>query len=276
MKCYYHNDADGKCAGAIVKKKFPQDSIDFIAMQYKDKVKIEDIETGEDIYIVDFSFKPDVMNEILNVTQSIVWIDHHKTAFEYEKGYKQNVLGIRQPDVSACVLAWEYFFDDDPPYAVTLIGDFDTWKFKHERTMEFRYGLESFSHGPESEIWNGMLRTDYECNQIKAIGEAIIRFRDNICKDFQGFGYKTRFEGWGAFVQNLYMFGSLAFGEMIMDYPICISFVHDGKQYTVGLYTVSDDIDVSEIAKKYGGGGHKGAAGFVCKELPFTIIPDDA
>ncbi len=73
---------------------------------------------------------------------------------------------------------------------------------------------------------------------------------------------------------NLHMFGSLAFNELMFDYPICIGFVYDGKQYTVGLY--SREIDVSEIAKKYDGGGHKGAAGFVCKELPFKIKKPDA
>jgi nanoRNase/pAp phosphatase (c-di-AMP/oligoRNAs hydrolase) len=43
--------------------------------------------------------------------------------------------------------------------------------------------------------------------------------------------------------------------------------VLDGSQYTVSLY--SETIDVSVIAKKHGGGGHKGAAGFVCPKLPF-------
>lgn len=270
MKCYYHNDADGKCAGAILDTAVNED-IDFIAMQYKDEVKIEDIEVGEDIYILDFSFKPEVMNKILEITQNIIWIDHHKTAFEYEKGYKQNVLGIRQAEKSACELTWEYLYDEYPPPSVSLIGDFDTWKFKLEKSMEFKYGLDSWDHSPESEIWSKLLDKDYDCKDMKDNGEAIIRFRDVICKDFRSFGYETRFEGWLAFVQNLYMFGSLAFGELMMDYPICISFVFDGENYTVGLYSSDEDIDVSEIAKKHGGGGHKGAAGFVCKELPFIV-----
>ena len=44
-------------------------------------------------------------------------------------------------------------------------------------------------------------------------------------------------------------------------------FSFDGDKWTVSLYSTS--VDVSEIAKKYGGGGHKGASGFHCKELPF-------
>jgi len=39
--------------------------------------------------------------------------------------------------------------------------------------------------------------------------------------------------------------------------------------WTVSLYSTRDDVDCSVIAKSFGGGGHKGAAGFQCDELPF-------
>ena len=69
------------------------------------------------------------------------------------------------------------------------------------------------------------------------------------------------------------MFGSEAFGEKFKQYPLCLSFVYMGNKWTVGLY--SETIDVSVIAKKYGGGGHTGAAGFVCDTLPFKKEVDD-
>jgi nanoRNase/pAp phosphatase (c-di-AMP/oligoRNAs hydrolase) len=37
------------------------------------------------------------------------------------------------------------------------------------------------------------------------------------------------------------------------------------------MYTDKEGVHVGNIAKKYGGGGHPGAAGFICKELPFNI-----
>lgn len=40
-----------------------------------------------------------------------------------------------------------------------------------------------------------------------------------------------------------------------------------GDLFKVSMY--SEFVDVSEIAVKYGGGGHKGASGFQCTELPF-------
>ena len=51
-----------------------------------------------------------------------------------------------------------------------------------------------------------------------------------------------------------------------------LSFIWRKGQWTVSLYSTKSDIDVSIIAKNYGGGGHKGASGFQCKELPFKLI----
>ena len=48
-----------------------------------------------------------------------------------------------------------------------------------------------------------------------------------------------------------------------------IVFVYNGDKWKVSLYTKKDDIDVSIIAQKYGGGGHKKASGFRCDKLPF-------
>jgi nanoRNase/pAp phosphatase (c-di-AMP/oligoRNAs hydrolase) len=47
-------------------------------------------------------------------------------------------------------------------------------------------------------------------------------------------------------------------------------FCFDGKQWTYSMYTLKD-INVSEIAKKYGGGGHKKAAGFQSDKLLITM-----
>ena len=52
-----------------------------------------------------------------------------------------------------------------------------------------------------------------------------------------------------------------------------ITFSTNGKQWRVSLYQDGrPDVDCSVIAKKYGGGGHKGAAGFECVTLPFKIV----
>jgi len=88
MICYHHNDLDGRCAAAIVLKKYPECKMREI--NYKDNPDfLEEVQENELVYIVDFSFKPDKMQELLAVTQAkrIHWGDHHNTARDYVYRY---------------------------------------------------------------------------------------------------------------------------------------------------------------------------------------------
>lgn len=51
--------------------------------------------------------------------------------------------------------------------------------------------------------------------------------------------------------------------------PVGIVWFRDRDMFQVSLRSVGD-FDVSTIAKQYGGGGHKNAAGFRCKVLPWA------
>ncbi len=124
---------------------------------------------------------------------------------------------------------------------------------------------------PKSPLWNFVFdESDYHgfSKRVCEQGRVCLAFRDSFCKDYaDSYGFETLFEGQKAFAMGIYMFGSEAFGKRLKQYPLCLSFVYDGIQWTVGLY--SENIDVGKIARKHGGGGHTGAAGFVCKKLPF-------
>ena len=56
------------------------------------------------------------------------------------------------------------------------------------------------------------------------------------------------------------------------DFAMIWYYDHDDRMVKVSLRAFHDHIDVSEIAKKYGGGGHKKAAGFT---LPGDAHVDD-
>ena len=57
-------------------------------------------------------------------------------------------------------------------------------------------------------------------------------------------------------------FSSLAFGDNIDKYDICICYLNSGDNIKVSLYSNKDYIDCSKLCKSFGGGGHKSAAGF--------------
>ena len=55
--------------------------------------------------------------------------------------------------------------------------------------------------------------------------------------------------------------------------PFAATFFYDGEGYVFSLRSDDNGLDVSEIAKQYGGGGHKHAAGFKLKSWLNTSIP---
>ncbi len=268
MKCYHHNDLDGRCAGAIVYQEYP--NCEMIEVDYKDAIDIEAIGPQERIFIVDFSFKPEVMKKVLERTRNVTWIDHHKTAMEYN--YEVDLAGIRTTKYSGCELTWQCLrpLGQKVPEAVLLIGDYDTWTFRYKhKTRLFHTGLGIHNTNPKDSIWLSLLEREDRIQSIIAEGKICDRYLNQFTAGYRSsFGYETDFHGHRCYAMNLYKLGSPAFGKRFKEYAICISFAFDGEQWTVGLY--SDKVDVGHLAKQHGGGGHTGAAGFVCITLPFS------
>jgi len=268
--CFHHNDSDGHAAAAVVVRKYGK-NIGLVEMDY-DKAEdydFSDVPKDATVIIVDFSFKPEKMAELQKITQNITWIDHHKTMFDAPYNTK-DMPGIRSDEGSGCYLAWIHFFPDlDIPKAIALVSDYDTWTNKIPDSMAFAEACRTIE-SPKSELWEKMLDND-ESSVLGMIekGKIILEYREAFCVGYsKDYGFECTFEGKKCFALNIYAWGSEAFGQRMNDYDICISFVFNGSQYQIGLYSAKD-IDVGEIAKKHGGGGHKGAAGFIVDDLPF-------
>jgi oligoribonuclease NrnB/cAMP/cGMP phosphodiesterase (DHH superfamily) len=282
MKCFYHDDMDGKCAGAIVHKFYKVDrdytkemgeECEFLRINYKDEFPFDDIKPGETIVIVDFSLqKEGEFQKLLAITENVIWIDHHKTAIE--KHGDLNVRGIRRDGTAGCELTWEFFYPNIAvPPVVKLLGDYDVWAFKYgEDTNKLQTGIRLYKTSPTSEEWLRWLDPKYHPAKELEKGQISLKYRDNYYAGLvKSWSFFTEFEGHKVIACNAGSVSSQLFDSVSEDYDIMMPFVFDGKQWTVSLYT-KKDIDVSEIAKKYGGGGHKKAAGFQCKELPFRKV----
>ena len=301
MKCFYHNDADGKCAGFWVHYRTRlaphTGSMDFIEMSYEKPFPMDTILPDEQIYIVDYSIMPDDMRELLKITQDVTWIDHHKTAIERYKDFEHDIRGIRYDGIAGCMLTYCYLthmtnggrgevhpFDikmtEDAPLFTKLIADWDVWKFDFGDTT--RYFITAFNCGnfaPQSPEWLKFNRTESSggCLETYMVieGRHMLKYRDGWAKGYlERFGFETEFEGLKCFALNLSncsseYFKSLPDGK----YDAFIAFAFNGKEWIVSMYSTS--VDVSVICKKYGGGGHKKAAGFHTKELPFVRIDDE-
>jgi len=271
MKCFYHTDMDGKCAGAIVKKMFGRG--EYRPINYKDEFPFGEIEKNEDVVIVDFSLQGDGdFERLLEITERVVWIDHHKTAIEKHAHLEGRIDGIRRDGISGCELAWEYFYQNRPvPQVVRLLGDYDIWAFNYgDDTEHLQSGIRLYSTDAESLNWNRWLSPDYEPKEEIEAGRIATKYRDSYYAGLvKEWSFRTTFEGHPAIACNACSVSSQLFDTADGEFDLMIPFAFDGGQWTISLYTTKEGVDVSEIAKKYGGGGHNQAAGFQCEELPF-------
>lgn len=291
MKCFYHNDADGKCAGFWVWKDAGLNNVrqrsEFIEMSYEKPFPMDIILPGEQVYIVDYSISPDEMRELLKITTDVTWIDHHKTAIEKYEGFEHDIRGVRYDGIAGCMLTYCYLhhmtnqgqgeiipFDmsmiDDAPMFTKLIADWDVWKFDYgDNTRYFITAFNAYDFNPTSVGDWGRLYLDGETDELIKEGEVMMQYRDGWAKGYlERFGFEVEFEGLKCFAVNLgncnsEYFKSLPEGK----YDAFMPYAFNGEKWTVSMYSTTHDI--SGICKKYGGGGHMKAAGFQCVELPF-------
>lgn len=282
MKCFYHSaDLDGHCSGAIVKFYFPK--CELIGINYGDDFPWDKIERGELLYMVDFALQPfDDMVKLAGMSE-LVWIDHHKSAIEsYESSsIAGNLPGARCHDNSqaACELVWEYLYNafTAVPRAVKLLSQYDTWNHSDPDTLPFQFGLRQYGTDPnDTNFWGQLFEISglNPLDQIIGEGTVILNYQGLENRKYSSAcAFETELDGLRCVAINKMLTNSQVF-DAVWDaekYDAMLAFGWRKGAWHISLYSTKPDVDVSIIAKNRGGGGHKGAAGFQCDELPFSL-----
>lgn len=281
MKIVYHRgDLDGKASGAVIWKKFCDQvewQKDFIAAQYGEEFPFERISEGETVIMADFSLQPfdSEMTKLADMCK-LVWIDHHSTAIKDYKNSGLRLAGLRKDGEAACSLCWRYFFPRQPvPLALKYLSLYDIWDHSNPNVLPFQYGLRMEYTNLESEIWQKIWVSDpVWISSVINVGKTLLKYEERTNNIYRSaFAFPVTLDGYKCLAINRGLCGSLVFGEEINNYDMVIAFVLHEKgperSWNVSLYSTQDHVDCGQIAKTHGGGGHKGAAGFTCLELPF-------
>jgi uncharacterized protein len=267
--------------------------------------------TCRDVYILDFSFPRAVMGLYFQFAKRVVWLDHHKTAFEmwgkdvglYESIMDEDTIGgamwcdsrhhiVLDNNKSGALLAWEYFHPGiEAPMLIKHIDDRDRWQFKMDGSKELHAALQSYK--PWSfEQWHQRFTAggekflvDEEVFALVDEGTIILRAQDQHvasmakqarkCKMLhtkeQAPAWYATHEHWEAeFDVDA---RGLACNTQMHISEVGHELANQSGTYGLVWYVGADarvrcslrsngDYDVSEIAKAFGGGGHKNAAGF--------------
>jgi uncharacterized protein len=283
---YHSKDLDGYCSGAILKLKYPD--IKLIGMDYGEK-PFEN-PNNEKVIICDMSFPMNIMVQIAKDSGwNLTWIDHHKSAI---KDYKEFIgsgetfcNAVLEDGISACEGTWKYLFPDRPiPEVVKLLGEYDTWRNQDKEhwdnvVMPFQYYMRLRCSSPDTfpmylfdDDDNGKRNI---INQNIEVGKYILDYQkqqnEKACKFC---AFEMEFEGLRAICLNSGGANSQLFASVYDEskHDIMIPFVFTGKHWTYSIYSTKPEIDCSVLAKKYGGGGHKGASGF---KIDYNIFDKD-
>lgn len=255
--CIYHgNCADGFGAAWAVRQAIPE--ADFYAATYQ--APPPDV-TGKRVVMVDFSYKRPVLLDMANKAESILILDHHKSAAEDLIDLPVNVVAVFDMERSGAMMAWQHFFPEVPaPRLIEHIQDRDLWRFALPGTREIQANV--FSYPYDFGVWDALMSADVET--LRGEGAAIERkHHKDIAELVKVTKRRMVIGGFDVPVANLpYTLSSDAGHLMAQGEPFaaCYWDTPDGRVFS--LRSSDAGQDVSAIAKSYGGGGHRNAAGF--------------
>lgn len=243
---------------------------------------------GRNVLFVDFSAKLPELVAMANRAKSIVVIDHHKTAeadLADWNGPMPQLADIELLAAKACtetgspivawfdmsqsgaVMAWDFAHgiehNDPPPNMLAMIQDRDLWRFAYgDRTKQFSAALRTYPM--DFNVWTDIAG---RADSLVAEGEGILRAHNANIKKFMDDAYMDKIDGHLVPVVNVpYHYASDMAHALLTRFPgspftACWFRRGDGMvQYS--LRSEDSRLDVSEIAKKFGGGGHRNAAGY--------------
>lgn len=275
---------DGFAAAWATWKKFA-DKAEYIPVDYGQQPP--DV-TGRDVIIVDFSYKRSVLSQLSQKAHSVLLLDHHKSSAadliglpDVDRDYRHfrkrvrdakpagwgNVGCLFDMARSGARLSWDYFHPGaEPPQLIQVVEDHDLWRFALPNTRELVAAIRSYAW--EFEVWDklyAMLQDDSSRQLLLFEGRAIDR---RLMKDLRELVAQVRRrekigdqEVWVANVPKVMSSDAgnmLAAGE-----PFAATYCDYPEYREYSLRSVAPDgVDVSEIAHKWGGGGHRHAAGF--------------
>lgn len=262
---YHRSDLDGKCSAAIVNYFLHEKTeLSFIGAEYGDSAPKEIFKSNKLIYILDYSYDRETMEKLKD---RVIWIDHHKTAIEklgdidfFNKGVDQSV--------AACELTWKGFaLGKKIPEAVRLISKYDIHEVTNDwdKVCKFQYGLKTCNTDPtNNDLWKELFENDQSTEHLISKGETVASYISKLEEHLSLNVYYITFHEFKTVVYNGPMGNNIIKKFMSKDCPIGIFYkIVNPNKAIVSLRSIGD-IDVSEISKLYGGGGHKNAAGFTC------------
>ena len=248
--------------------------------------------TGKNVIIIDVAYSANVLKQIAKKAKKVLFIDHHisiaKDVAQLRLGEPHEIVYNKKH--SGASLVWKHFHKGPMPRYVKYVEDNDTGRWKYEETLPFIAGLEvNLKLSPTFETlkkWDQLLKNKYVDKLIEE-GTYYLRYKNflinkfakkysllwfpskMIAKKHKMKPKKYRVAVINGGCPNVSLLGRHIVNSVDCDFCIIYVYIVDKQKYNVSLR--SKDMDISWIAKRFGGGGHERAAAFSFSSLEYDI-----
>ena len=272
----YHGDCpDGFGAAWASWKKFG-DGAEYIGVHHGDNPP--DGLKDKEIYFLDFVYDKTVMEKLKSQNKKLIIIDHHPKA-----QYLSNLSADMSFDTnrSGAVLAWNYFHPNRAvPFILSCVQDRDLWRWIVQDSKEVLMYLDIFER--DFQVWDDIIeKVDKQTSVKKEFidnGKLLLRQWLSLCDNMiRSDSLLVKFEGYKTYAVNASsVFANDIANTLIQKLSPMAIIWHQDKDGKINVSLRSDgSVDVSELAGRYGGGGHKRSSAFRLKygeEAPWRKI----
>jgi len=214
---------------------------------------------GKNVVILDFSYDNATTKKLIKSANSLIVIDHHKSAMIELHDVSCTHFDMNH---SGAMLAWKFFHPGkDVPRMIKFIEDRDLWKWEIPYSKEFSAAFDMVPFTFED---FDLFLDDSAVDNAQMRGSYILAYSKTVISKIAKRAITRKMGNKDILVVNsphwMSEIGSVLSTKC--DFAVIWYYDHDTRQVKVSLRAHHDDADVSEVAKRFGGGGHRKAAGF--------------
>lgn len=263
---YHGNNCPDGFGAALAAWLFYGARAEYLGLDHGDVRSLADLPPlqGRAVYVLDFSFPPDVLRAIDERAARLVLLDHHKSAAEKLTGFACR-CGVLHFDMnkSGARLAWEFFHPQQPlPALLRYVEDRDIWKWEFAESAGFLAALDM--EAQDFARWQAIAAFGpQELARFIERGAAMDEKYRKLAADIARDALPLVFNGVAGLMVNAPgMFHSLV-GDMLSakSGSFALMWSAGAKGIKVGL-RAQRNFDCIALAESMGGGGHAQACGF--------------
>ena len=284
IKLFTHTDLDGVSCEILGRIAFGED-IDVVRCGYgniDDKVEefINSDEEYDKLFITDISVKKELADALNNVSDKVILLDHHKTALWLNE-YPFALVQVEDESIGkmcGAYLFYEYLKKNHEEFNDTLalklfvkyVRMYDTWEWKekYDNIIPKRLNDLMYMDGPNEFIDKMIYRLGNNLAIFDDTDLMKLQIEQTYINSYIAQKNETLIVNDSLFPEHIVgiVFADKYISELgnklcelhpELDFAVLINM----STLTVSYRTVKDDLDLSVIAKGYGGGGHPKASG---------------